>query len=71
MKQAESWDDEIALYNEYNQQIKSYDAVIINPHKDIDLGSSLVANEKLINHRMIHGASMAQIAFDKKDFNNG
>jgi len=71
VKQAEAWDDDIALYNEYNHQIKSYDAVIINPHKDIDLGSSLVANEKLINHRMIHGASMAQIAFDKKDFNNG
>ena len=25
----------------------------------------------IIFHRMIHGASMAQIAFDKKDFNNG
>ena len=71
VKQAESWDDDIALYNEHDHQIKSYDAVIINPHKDIDLGSSMVANEKLINHRMIHGASMAQIAFDKKDFNNG
>jgi len=23
------------------------------------------------NNRMIHGASMAQIASDKKDFNNG
>ena len=71
VKQAETWDDEIALFNEHNKQIKSFDAVIINPHKDIEMGSSLVANEKLINFRMLHGASMAQIAFDKKDFNNG
>ncbi len=71
VKQAEAWDDEIALFNERNTQIKSFDAVIINPHKDIEMGSSLVANEKLINFRMLHGASMAQIAFDKKVFNNG
>jgi NTE family protein len=71
VKQAEAWDDEIALFNEHNTQINSFDAVIINPHKDIEMGSSLVANEKLINFRMLHGASMAQIAFDKKVFNNG
>jgi len=71
VKQSEAWDNDIALYNEYNTQIKSFDSVIINPHQDIDLGSPLVANEKLINHRMIHGETMAQIAFDKKVFNNG
>jgi len=70
IKQAEAWDNEIVFYSDKMNALKSFDAVIINPHKDIEMGSSLVANEQLINHRMIHGAAMARIAFEKKDFNN-
>ncbi len=69
--QTESNQKDLVLFNEHQQRIKSFDTVIINPHKDINLGNPLTANEKLIHHRMIHGASMAEMAFEKKVFNNG
>ncbi|SFT75237.1 NTE family protein [Lishizhenia tianjinensis] len=70
VKQAQAWDSEIVLFGSDKHQIKDFDAVIINPSKGIDMGSSLVANEKLIANRMIHGRTMAQLAFDKKDVHN-
>ena len=70
IKQAEAWDNEIVFYSDKMNALKSFDAVIINPHKDIEMGSSLVANEQLINHRMVHGAAMARIAFENKLFHS-
>ena len=70
IKQAEAWDNEIVFYSNNKEALKSFDAVIINPHKDIEMGSSLVANEQLINHRMLHGAAMARIAFENNLFHN-
>jgi len=70
IKQAEAWDDEILFYSDKMNALKSFDAVIINPHKDIEMGNALVANEQLTTQRMAHGVKMAQIAFEKKVFNN-
>ena len=65
VKQAEAWDHEITLFNEQNQQIKSFDSVIISPDKGFDLGNPLVANKKLIKNRMEHGMKMTKEAFNK------
>jgi NTE family protein len=66
IKQVEAWDYEIALFNQNNEQIKSFDSIIINPDIDFDLGNALVANERLITVRMRHGEEMAQKTFDNK-----
>ena len=70
VNQVKSWDDEIILYNDRNNEIRSFQAVVINPHKDIEMGNPLVANEQLIHHRMTHGKAMAQNAFENKNINN-
>lgn len=44
-------------------QLRSFDATIINPDHNIDLGSPLVANENLIKQRIEHGIQMASRAF--------
>ena len=51
------------LRNVSNRPIKAFDAVIINPDKNFDLGNGLVANPKLIDLRMAHGYANAQKAF--------
>lgn len=63
IKQVESSVSPIDLFTGSNKVLKSFNAVIINPDKDTDLGSPLTANEDLITKRMIHGAKMAQKAF--------
>ena len=63
IKQAEAWDNEITLFNGSNQQMKSFESVIINPDSSFDLGNALVANEQLIKARMDHGEIMAKRAF--------
>jgi NTE family protein len=70
VKQVESSDCPIDLYAGTKKPLKSFEAVIISPDKEVDLGSSLAANEQLIEQRLIHGAKMAQLAFDNKDFHN-
>lgn len=62
--------DNAILKNKYAKELKTFEAIVINPHKDIELGSALVANEELINNRINHGRAMAKIAFGKKDINN-
>jgi NTE family protein len=71
VKQTKQVCDNAILKNRYAKELKAFDAVVINPHKDIELGSALVANEELINYRMLHGKAMAKEAFEKKVFNNG
>lgn len=63
VKQVESSDRPIQLYGASKRPLKSFDAIVINPDKELDLGSPLAANERLIEHRLIHGANMAQLAF--------
>lgn len=70
VNQAQMWDNEITLFNEKDNEIRSFQAVVINPHKDIEMGNPLVANEQLIHHRMAHGKAMAQNAFENKNINN-
>lgn len=64
VKQAQTWDKNIALFDAGTRQIKAFDAVVIQPDKGIDLGSGLVANEKLIHLRVNHGEQMASNAFN-------
>ncbi len=60
IKQAQAWDQDIVLFDSGVKQLKAFDAVVIQPHKDMDLGNGLVANEKLINSRVEHGKLMAE-----------
>jgi len=59
VKQAEAWDGEITLFNSHKQPIKAFDAVVIGPDTDADLGNALVANKKLITKRYDHGYEKA------------
>lgn len=70
IKEVKAQDKGISISDGENQ-LKSFDAVIINPNKDFDLGNPLVANEKLINYRFIHGATMARMAFESKNLRDG
>ena len=70
VKQVESSDCSVDLFAGTNKPLKSFKAVIISPNKDVDLGSSLAANEQLIEKRLVHGANMARLAFENKDFHN-
>lgn len=49
----------VELKNSDGRVIKSFEAIIISPDKDIDLGSPLVANVKLIEQRIQHGFDQA------------
>ncbi len=64
IKQTKQVCDNAILKNRYAKELKVFDAVVINPHKDIELGSALVANEELINYRILHGKAMAKEAFE-------
>lgn len=64
VKQTKQVYNNIILKNKYAKELKAFDAVVINPHKDIDLGSALVANEDLISYRILHGRAMAKEAFE-------
>lgn len=57
VKQSEN--AKVELKNPQGRVIKSFEAIIINPDKDVDLGSPLVANEKLIKLRIQHGIDQA------------
>ena len=70
VKRVESSDCSVDLVAGKNKPLKSFKAVIISPNKDVDLGSSLAANEQLIEKRLVHGANMARLAFENKDFHN-
>ncbi len=65
VKQAEAWDHEITLFNRSKQPIKAFDALIVNPNPEVDLGNSLVANKKLIEKRYNHGYNQAEKSFSK------
>ena len=64
VKQTKQVYDNAILKNKYAKELKAFDAIVINPHKDIDLGSALVANEDLISYRILHGRAMAKEAFE-------
>lgn len=64
VKQTKQVCDNVILKNKHAKELKAFDAVVINPHKDIDLGSALVANEDLISYRILHGRAMAKEAFE-------
>ena len=70
VKQAEAWDYEITLFNENNQQIKSFESIIISPDPNFDLGNPLVANEELIKRRMEHGEMMTKQKFKEEGGDN-
>lgn len=57
VKQVE-WLDK-GLKSADGRRIKAFDAVVISPEVSYDLGSPLVANEKLIYQRMAHGFQQA------------
>ena len=57
VKQSEN--AKVELKNSQGRVIKSFEAMIINPDKDADLGSPLVANEKFIQLRIQHGFDQA------------
>jgi len=65
VKQAKAWDNEIALYNSDKRIIKEFDAVVISPSPEVELGNALVVNQKLINLRLEHGY---EVAASKKYF---
>ncbi|MEZ4921887.1 MAG: patatin-like phospholipase family protein [Crocinitomicaceae bacterium] len=67
VKQAKAWDEEIVLFDSGTRPFKAFDAVVIQPHKEMDLGHGLVANEKLVALRMDHGQMMAKLAFKVAD----
>lgn len=60
VQQAKAWDYEIVLHNTLKQVIKQFDAVIINPQTEFDLGNPLATNTTLFNARYNHGYQMAQ-----------
>lgn len=64
VKQSE--ESKIELKNQNGRVIRSFEALIINPDPEVDLGSPLAANEKLINQRIQHGVDQAS---KSKSFN--
>ncbi|MCR9171906.1 MAG: patatin-like phospholipase family protein [bacterium] len=71
VRQSKAWDSEIALFDKQKRELREFNTVIINPHKDVDLGNALVANEELINQRILHGRSMAELMFNQKSIHHG
>lgn len=43
--------------------MRSFDAVVIGPHPDVDMGNALVANKTLTHRRIAHGYYQAMNAF--------
>lgn len=64
VKQSE--ESKIELKNQNGRVIRSFEAMVINPDPEVDLGSPLAANEKLINQRIQHGFDQAS---KSKSFN--
>ena len=52
----------LTIYNSEKRPIKAFDAVVIGPDKNFDLGNPLIANEAVIRKRMDHGFKQAQIS---------
>jgi len=63
VKQFTGFGKNVQLRTGDNRPIKAFDAIVVNPDRNVDMGSSLVANEKLIYQRMAHGYLNAQKAF--------
>lgn len=59
IEEAKDWDPEIVLHNRSNKVIKNFEAVIINPAPNFDLGNPLVSSKELINKRYDHGYHVA------------
>ncbi len=53
----------VQLRSASKRPIKAFDAIVVNPDRNVEMGNSLVANEKLIYQRMAHGYANAQKAF--------
>lgn len=70
LSQVKQCADNISIKNKFEEELKTFDALVINPDKDVDMGSSLVANQSLIELRMAHGHEMAEKAVNEKDVNN-
>ncbi|MCT4583132.1 MAG: hypothetical protein N4A35_17100 [Flavobacteriales bacterium] len=66
VKQANSWGGGNTLRTESNKIIKAFDATVIQPSLNMDLGNSLVANKKLIEVSMKYGQQMAESVFNLK-----
>ena len=62
VRQAKHWSQDAILFDEGTLPHKAFDAVVIQPDPSIELGNSLVANERLVNLRVTHGELMAQRA---------
>lgn len=58
---------DVVLYDEQGRELNAFDAVVIQPHPEMDLGNSLVANQRLIELRMEHGKQMAELVFSGKN----
>lgn len=63
VKQFTEFGKNAQLRSPNNRPIKAFDAIVVNPDRNLEMGSSLVANEKLIYQRMAHGYANAQKAF--------
>lgn len=53
----------LTLYNTDRKPIKAFDAIVISPDKNFDLGNPLIANETIIRKRIDHGFQQSQITF--------
>ncbi len=60
VKQTKSWGNDNVLRTESNKIIKAYDAIVIQPDANMNLGNSLVANKELIERRIKFGEEMTK-----------
>lgn len=64
VKQAQNWRSNHVLRSESNKVIKAFNAIVIQPDSNTNLGNSLVANKELIEKRMKHGERMVKNLFN-------
>lgn len=63
LEQLEEYDPSIEILNENGRPMRAFDAVVINPYPNVDLGNGLVANQHLIQRRIAHGYYQAMKTF--------
>lgn len=63
VQQFREYGKNVQLRSVSNRPIKAFDAIVVNPDRNVEMGNSLVANEKLIDQRIAHGYANAQKAF--------
>jgi len=68
LSQVKQASDNIAILNKFEDELKTFKALVINPDPNVDLGSSMIANKALIEFRMDHGAKQALKAINESDF---